>query len=307
MDRPQDAAPQSSLRTRVVAAAVGAPLLLASVLWPGGDWPFRGWPFALVVLALLLIGLREFDDGCRQDGLTPRDPFGMLASLLFFLSAIPALNSKGAGDPSRLAFAVTVLVILSLSVEALRKSHAPLKSLAPPYLGAVYVGWLFPFALRLRLDPEIPSRLGWSIPADWNWMHGVGEGALLVVFTIVVTSSVDTGAYFAGRALGRHKLAPEVSPSKTWEGSVGGFIAALIVGGLLGLWLRLPLPFALAAAGLIGVLAQLGDLGKSAVKREIGIKDFGALIPGHGGVLDRFDSLLFTAPAVYWLMQFWRA
>jgi phosphatidate cytidylyltransferase len=78
-----------------------------------------------------------------------------------------------------------------------------------------------------------------------------------------------------------------------------------VVGTALGIWFQMPLPFALTAAGLIGVLAQLGDLAKSAIKREIGIKDFGTLIPGHGGVLDRFDSLLFTAPGVYWLVMLW--
>jgi phosphatidate cytidylyltransferase len=291
------------MRTRIISAVVGAPLLIAIVLWPGGAVPFPGWPFALFVAALVLIGLREFYDGCRSAGLAPRDHFGYAAGCLFFYLATPLVPEQD-GRPLRLG--LTVLVMLSLVVEALREDRAPLKNLAPTWLGAFYVGWLFPFALLLRLaSPEAALRIGWTLPP--GWMAGPGAGAWLVLFTLLVTSAVDTGAYFAGKALGKHKLAPTLSPGKTWEGSIGGFVAALVVGGLLAMALRLPLAFALAAAGLIGLLAQLGDLIESALKREIGIKDFGTLIPGHGGVLDRFDSLLFTAPVVYWLLTLWPA
>src|SRR5262249_61276596 len=96
-----------------------------------------------------------------------------------------------------------------------------------------------------------------------------------------------------------------LSPNKTWEGAAGGFAGALVVAAALAGWLRFPFAWAITAGILIGVLAQLGDLCKSAIKREIGAKDFGALLPGHGGILDRFDSLLFTATAVYFLTVSW--
>ncbi len=289
------------MRTRIVSALVGAPLVIGAVLWPGGAAPFPGWPFAVFVLALVLVGLREFYDGCRAAGYHPRDSYGMAAGVLLVLAAVP-LPLREAG--STIIAALTLLLLVSLVVEALRPHRAPLRSLPASWLGALYVGWLFSFALRLRLaDEEAISALGWRVPNAW--MHTAGEGALLVLYTMLVTSAVDTGAYFAGKALGRHKLAPEVSPGKTWEGSVGGFLAGVLLAAVLGAWLRLPLAFSLTAGSLIGVVAQLGDLSKSAIKREIGIKDFGALIPGHGGVLDRFDSLLFTAPTVYWLIRFW--
>jgi phosphatidate cytidylyltransferase len=290
------------MRSRLITALVGIPLAVAAVLWPGGLTPFPGWPLAVVVLVLIPLGLREFYDGCRKAGLLPRDPYGYVAALLFLVLATPLVPADQ--EFRILSLGLTVLVMLSLVTEALRADRAPLKSLAPTWLSIVYVAWLFPFVLRLRLPPPAAIRdLGWSLPQEW--MAACGEGAWLLLFTWVVTMAVDSGAYFAGKSLGKHKLAPVLSPGKTWEGAVGGFLAALLIGGLLGVWLRLPTSFALVASALAGVLAQFGDLSKSAIKREIGIKDFGTLIPGHGGVLDRCDSLLFTAPTVYWLLLLW--
>lgn len=288
------------MKTRITSVLVGAPFVLAIILWPGGTVPFPGWPFAAVILALLVLALREFYDACRLAGLTPRDPFGIAAGILFLIPATGLLADGG----MVLHGAVTALVMVSLVVEALRRDRAPLKSLPATWMGALYIGWLLPFAVRLRqVAPETISRLGWEVPA--SWMAWVGEGAWLVFFTLLITNAADTGAYFVGKTWGHHKMAPAVSPGKTWEGAGGGFAAAVITAGLLGSVLQLPLSFALTAGVLIGVVAPLGDLSKSAIKREIGIKDFGTLIPGHGGVLDRFDSLLFTAPAVYWLLLAW--
>lgn len=289
------------MRTRVISAVVVAPLLIGALLWNGGDVPFRGWPWALLVLYLTLAGLWEFFQGCRAAGYAPLDGLAYAAGLL-----LVGLATEQVQDPDGkvLKFALTGLVMVSLAAEALRRRRAPLRNLATLWLGIVYVAWLFPFALRLRLTEYLARQnLDWILPA--GWMTAAGAGAWLVLFTLVTTSAVDTGAYLVGKAIGKHKLAPEVSPGKTWEGAAGGFLGGLIIGSLVGWLLRLPLPFALTASALIGIVAQLGDLSKSAIKREIGIKDFGTLLPGHGGVLDRFDSLLFTAPTVYWLMVLW--
>lgn len=290
------------MRTRIISALVGAPLIFAAVLWRGGPVPFHGWPFALLVLAMVLVGLHEYFAGCRAYGADPQDGLGYAGGILFVVLATPLMPR---GSESALPFFLTVLVASGLIFEVLKREPAPLKNLAPTWLGVMFIGWLFPFALRLRLlEPAHVPGLHWRPPAPW--MSEIGVGAWLVVFTVLLTTALDSGAYFAGTTLGKHKLAPRVSPGKTWEGAIFGFLAAILVGAGLGWWLRLPLPFALAAAGAIGVLGQLADLSKSAIKREIGVKDFGALIPGHGGVLDRFDSLLFAAPAVYWLAVYWR-
>lgn len=288
------------MRTRVLSALVLVPVVLGILLWPGSGLLFPGWPFAALVLLMILQGLKEFYDGCRKAGYKPLDAFGHGLGILFLLMATPLASDR---HQTLLRFALTALVIMSLVWEVLWLDREPLKNLPPMWMGALYVGWLFPYAVRLRVDGVLISQhLKWQLP---RWMEFAGEGAWLVFFTLVVTASVDTGAYFVGKAIGRHRMAPVLSPKKTWEGSVGGFLSAVLFGAALGYLLRLPIVFSLVAGAVIGVMAQFGDLAKSAIKREIGIKDFGTLIPGHGGVLDRFDSLLFTAPTLYWLLVFW--
>jgi phosphatidate cytidylyltransferase len=290
------------MRTRITSALVGAPLLLAAVLWRGGPTPFSGWPFAALVLAMLLVGLSEYFNGCRELGCEPQQAFGYAAGFLFFYLATPLVPNQA---PFALPLILTLLVIISLILEVLKPKPAPIRNVAPTWLGVLFIGWLFPFALRLRLLTHRDlAGMHWNLPA--NWMLDFGQGAWLVVFTVVLTTALDSGAYFAGKTMGKHKLAPIVSPGKTWEGAVGGFIATLLLGLAFAKAVGLPLTFALTAGIVVGVLGQLADLSKSAIKREIGIKDFGTLIPGHGGVLDRFDSLLYAAPAVYWLALLWR-
>lgn len=134
------------------------------------------------------------------------------------------------------------------------------------------------------------------------------HGETLLFMTLVSVWCMDTAAYFVGRSMGSRRLAPALSPKKTWEGAAGGFAAALGVCALFsGLKLKeaLPLPAALAVGALIGVSGQLSDLAESMVKRDVGAKDSGALLPGHGGVFDRFDSFILCAPAVYYALS-WR-
>ena len=115
----------------------------------------------------------------------------------------------------------------------------------------------------------------------------------------------DVGAFLIGRRFGKHKLAPSISPGKTVEGALGGWLCAIAMAGLIGTGLGLDLGVAALLGALVGVLSQVGDLCESALKRDLGVKDFGGLLPGHGGVLDRFDSLLLTAPVVYYLLSLW--
>jgi CDP-diglyceride synthetase len=138
-------------------------------------------------------------------------------------------------------------------------------------------------------------------------LHGLGSaGPRLLLFALVITWAGDTVAYFVGRAIGRHPFAPALSPKKTWEGAVAGFAGSLLVGFAFSWWLQVSVPHLLAMAGVGNVAGQVGDLLESAYKRSAGVKDSGALLPGHGGVLDRIDALILAIPAVwyYWVLVY---
>ena len=161
-------------------------------------------------------------------------------------------------------------------------------------LGPIYVGFLLAHALMLR---EIT---GSGVEAEGT--ADLGRSWLL--FALLVTFAVDTGAYLVGRAVGRRPMAPSISPNKTWEGSLGGFTSAVAAALVLGLVFDLGVPAWQQAVigGVVGVVGQWGDLIESKLKRIADLKDAGSIIPGHGGLLDRLDSILLTLPAVYYLI-----
>ena len=136
-------------------------------------------------------------------------------------------------------------------------------------------------------------------------LHGAGrEGPLLLLFALVITWVGDSAAYFAGRSIGKHPLAPHLSPKKTWEGTLASFIGSLAVALAFALFMAVPLPHLLGMAAVGNVGGQVGDLLESAYKRSAGIKDSGSILPGHGGVLDRIDALILAIPVVwyYWIL-----
>ncbi len=155
--------------------------------------------------------------------------------------------------------------------------------------GILYIGWLLGLLVTLRLDPGMAF-----FP---------NNGRNLVFLAVFTTFGSDTAAYFIGRAFGRHKLAPKISPGKTWEGAIAGLFVAVIISLIfyLDTPLQLPLDFIqLIILGLlISVFGQLGDLAESLLKRSTGVKDSGKLMPGHGGLLDRMDSVVFAGAVVY--------
>jgi phosphatidate cytidylyltransferase len=136
-------------------------------------------------------------------------------------------------------------------------------------------------------------------------LHGLGtQGPRLLMFALVITWAGDTAAYFAGRAIGKHPLAPHLSPKKTWEGAAASLLGSLIVGAVFSRWIFAPILHLLLMAAAGNVAGQVGDLLESAYKRSAGIKDSGSLLPGHGGILDRIDALILALPVVwyYWIL-----
>src|SRR6266851_1719050 len=136
-------------------------------------------------------------------------------------------------------------------------------------------------------------------------LHGAGtQGPAMLLFALVIIWVGDTAAYFVGRAVGKHALAPHLSPKKTWEGTVASFLGSLIVALIFARFITVPLPHLVAMAAVGNVAGQVGDLLESAYKRSAGMKDSGSILPGHGGVLDRIDALILAIPVVwyYWIV-----
>jgi phosphatidate cytidylyltransferase len=134
-------------------------------------------------------------------------------------------------------------------------------------------------------------------------LHRAGnDGPKLLLLALVITWAADSTAFFVGRAIGKHPLAPHISPKKTWEGSIGGMLGSLVVAYVFSFWIRIPLPHLLAMAILGNIAGQMGDLLESAYKRSAGVKDSGGLLPGHGGVLDRIDALILCIPVIWYYL-----
>jgi len=282
----------SELTKRVAVALVGIPL--AIVLIYVGGWALG------VALAIFAAGASvEVARLAVAIGVRPARVGGAIgaAMLVAVATAEPSL-----GGAAPLLWLVVVGVVLLTGAWAIRARGVegrPIEAVAATLLGMLWPGAGLLFALFLRHFPETAGLA-----------TGAGEsarmGTALVVYAVGLTWINDTCAFFAGRAWGRRKLIPAVSPGKTVVGAVAGVIGAVVVGGLfaefaLFRWLGLPVGLLSGALGgaLIAVAAQTGDLVESLFKREAGVKDSGRLFPGHGGVLDRFDALFFTLPAGY--------
>lgn len=262
---------------RILTAAALLPVFLA-ILWAGGQ------AFLLLSAALAAIGSWEYARMWRHRG------FQVLPELGIPLTVTLVVAAGLAGAPGLVpALSLAALAVLAAQVWGYGRYTVAETGLA--LAGVVYVGWLFAHFPLLR-----------AVGGDWRPL----------LFAFLMTWVTDTGAYFAGRALGRHKLAPALSPGKTVEGAIGGSLAAGVVGALVapallgGVLAHAPGGLQLTGgllAVLVSVAALVGDLAESALKRHVGVKDSGNLLPGHGGVLDRFDSALFTVPVVYYALQ----
>ena len=277
----------SNLIQRVLSAMVLLPALAIGV-WLGGIW--------VILLASLatLVGLYELYGIFASTGHRPRR-LGYLYALLFIVAA--AARPYVEADLTGLALVVVILASLIAEMPRHDRSDA-LLSWSLTLVGALYLGWCMAHFVLLR---QITHALA---PAPFSLLR-LDSGAAWIMMALLITFASDTSAFFVGRAVGRHRLAPYISPKKSWEGAAGGLLGAVATGALL--VPLLGLPSSVGAGALIGGLGSLagqaGDLAESLIKRQAGVKDSGHIIPGHGGLLDRADSLLFTAPVVYYLAR----
>jgi phosphatidate cytidylyltransferase len=209
------------------------------------------------------------------------------------LFQLVAWHGEGrAFDPFLPGF-LTLIVLAIMLVELVKPKQKPILNIGTTLLGCIYIGWLFSYLVLLH-ETTLPM----VVP-----LQGTTSGEWLVILLLAITSSNDSGALLVGSLIGKHKLAPNISPSKTWEGAVGGVIIASMVSYGFAVLLHLPNLEILLAGAALATVGLIGDLCESAMKRELGVKDFGMILPGHGGVLDRVDSILFIAPVGYYLLE----
>jgi phosphatidate cytidylyltransferase len=275
------------LKKRVITTLVIIPLPFAAI-WFGEPW------FTVLMVVVAVLGVMEFYRLAIASGASPLTCIGVVLTLLFIVSRNPDLLSFLAPhfDPGLL---IPVLLMLAIALPMFwifirMRSGAAFVNWAWTLGGILYVGWLLSHLVSLR---------------------GVADGMSWVFFVVLANAASDTAAFFIGRSFGRHRLAPRISPNKTWEGAVAGVVGAVV----LSLLFTAPRLFAatnpvyiegfiywqaLVLGLLVSVFGQLGDLAESLLKRHAGVKDSGGLLPGHGGILDRMDSIIFAGIVVYY-------
>ncbi|MCL6634650.1 MAG: phosphatidate cytidylyltransferase [Peptococcaceae bacterium] len=253
---------------RVLSALAGIPLIVLAV-WHGGI------PLLLLTGLLIVLGLREMTEMLARLGIRPSLWLAAAGGLILIGGAY--LYNDGYPGPT-----ITIILFLHLIAAVALYPRYSLLDGAGTLMGTLYVGLLSYFYL-LR-----------TLPDGWIWL----------IFTLAGTWASDTTAYFVGKGFGRRKIAPVLSPKKTLEGAAGGLLGSVLIGYLfVVIYPFLPLNKMLLLGLLLGAAAEVGDLLESAFKRQAGVKDSSKLIPGHGGILDRFDSTLFTAPLVYYFVR----
>lgn len=257
------------MKTRIISGLVMAPLLV--LVWLGGYWLMA----AAIVVGL--IGVRELYSGFEAMGVKPCREIAYVAICVLYLFNIAWPENQN------LTMLWVVAVSMASMVYGFKVNERKTEDSLATMFGLLYVVF---FSYHIVLIDQ-------------------SEHRIMIWLVFLTAFGTDIMAYFTGMAFGKHKLCPNLSPKKSVEGAVGGVIGSVVLCGIFGFVLGQGSEMLIACVviGLVGsIAAQLGDLSASAFKRHMGIKDYGSLIPGHGGIMDRFDSVLFTAPLIYYTM-----
>lgn len=270
----------SNLAQRALTGTIFVLAIVAAII-------FKSWIFHLAFGLIGLLGLQEFYGLFKTSKYAPHSTLGIIAALLIYAFGVMVLYR-----PESMAWFIgTSLLVFPLiaMAELYRKKKTPFENIGLTILGIVYV--IVPLLL-LNFCIEFSS-VTYSITNFWP---------VLSIFILVWCS--DTFAYLVGRKLGKHKLFERISPKKSWEGFFGGMLFSVLVGILIAYLIEAPIYQYIIYGLVISSLGTLGDLVESMLKRSLDIKDSGSILPGHGGILDRFDAVLFVIPIVYFLNQF---
>lgn len=280
---------------RIITALVALPGLIAAIVAP---YFFPGQPefnllFVGVAAAAIILALYEYFMFTKTMQLKADAALGFLGSAAIFVAFLFDAPTKA---PDVLVMTLTLFVAAAVSSQAFRFQRARdfskmLAAIGVTVLGVLYVAFLGGYFVALRVGFENYPNLSTK----------------LLVFLFLILMGSDAAAYYTGKTLGKHKLAPVISPGKTWEGAIGGLLASLALAAAASFTFFTELKWyaALPLAAVMMVVGVVGDLAESAIKRGANAKDAANLLPGHGGLLDRLDSLLFNAPLLYYFARFY--
>lgn len=275
----------TNLMKRILVGAVGIPVAVGTIY-------MGGWVFAIGVIVITSLALREFYTLAESKAASPNVPLGIAWSILLQITIAKAAESPDLMGLGMFAIGVLLFItgtLATLTAELFRARENALLNTALTVFGVAFITTCMSGLLMLRAAKDDMLAGAWG-----------DAGATLILIMFVAVWTCDSAAYFVGVNLGKHKLFPRVSPKKSWEGAIAGLLASVIV--FIGLCTWLMPSFGLfnaAACGLIaGIFGQIGDLVESLLKRDAIVKDSGGILPGHGGIFDRFDSMLFVAPLV---------
>ncbi|MCM3667746.1 phosphatidate cytidylyltransferase [Mesobacillus maritimus] len=261
------------MKQRIVTAVVAAAIFLPIVL-------IGGLPFIFMVYLLASVGLYET---LRMQNIRLFSIPGLISLLLLWIFLIPSAHIGLLENINYSKFELALLaVLLFLTYTVITKNRFTFDNVAFSVLATLYVGIGFYYFIETR---------------------AAENGLTFVIYALFIIWATDSGAYFIGRAMGKRKLWPEISPNKTVEGAFGGIICAIIVAIIFALFTNIGVSLwaLVLATAVLSVFGQVGDLVESALKRHYHVKDSGNILPGHGGILDRFDSLLFVLPLIHFL------
>ncbi|MGB2751393.1 MAG: phosphatidate cytidylyltransferase [Pyrinomonadaceae bacterium] len=278
------------MKTRILTALIALPVIIASIILPLW-WPQMVWVFVGIAAIALAAGLFEFYSLTKKLELKADAAIGYLGAAALFVGFVFDAPAKAPDLLLATLAGFTIVLLISQTFRFKLDFTKMLTGIGVTMLGVIYVAFMGGFLVSIRTGFE-------NIP-------GLSTHLLAYFFLVIFAS--DIGAYFAGRAFGKHKLAPAISPGKTIEGLIGGLIFATAGAALATWWFFPELPYkcSIPLAMALAIVGVLGDLAESAMKRGAGAKDAASILPGHGGFLDRLDSLLFGAPILYYFARFY--
>lgn len=259
--------------TRILVAFLAIPFLLGLSYW-------GGVPFLIFILAIGIIAFYEFSTMLKNKNIFPCYLLGFISVALIITNAYSPLFTFELFFPA--------LFLLLLFVELFRNKGSAINNISSTLLGVFYTGVFSSSIVGIR-------EFYITTPQDYS------NGGFIIISIFLTLWMTDSAAYFVGSAIGKHKLFPRVSPNKSWEGAIAGFVFSIITLIVLKSFLLNFLSWIdiIAFGVIVGVFGQIGDLIESLIKRDAGVKDSSNIIPGHGGIFDRFDSLLYSAPIIF--------